>query len=49
MGLDGTTLIVEILDGDRYRTYHYWSPWDRQQPDTRNAAAIIELVGALMR
>jgi hypothetical protein len=42
IGLDGFTLIVEIREGRRYRSYSYWCPvQDAPQQEVRTAAAIL--------
>lgn len=45
IGLDGFTLVVEVRDGDRYRSYSYWSPVpDASQMEIRTAAAISHVM-----
>ncbi|HXT18738.1 MAG TPA: hypothetical protein VN706_24145 [Gemmatimonadaceae bacterium] len=38
LGLDGTTLYVEIRDGSKYRAYSYWTP-DEKSGDANDRAA----------
>lgn len=41
-GNDGGFLIVEVRDGARYRSYHYWAPQaDARSPDRTRAAAAL--------
>jgi hypothetical protein len=45
IGLDGVTMVVEVLAGSQYRTYSYWSPKaNAPQPEVRRAAAILDAV-----
>lgn len=45
IGLDGVTMVVEVLAGSQYRTYSYWSPKaTAPQPEVRRAAAILDAV-----
>ena len=44
-GLDGWGIVVEVLDGPVYSTYHYWMPdEDASQPEVRRAAAIVKVL-----
>ena len=47
-GNDGGFLIVEVREGARYRSYHYWAPrTDAQSPDRTRAAAALDLLDSL--
>lgn len=44
--LDGWTLLIELHDGDQYRSYHYWSP-NALNPgsfEEANAAEILSVI-----
>lgn len=44
-GFDGTSLVVEVRDSARYRTYSYWEPEEAaDQVEIRRAAAILTIV-----
>ena len=46
IGLDGVTIVVEVLAGSEYRTYSYWSPRaNAPQPEVRQAAALLDAIG----
>jgi hypothetical protein len=47
-GLDGWSVVVEVREGPRYRTYSYWVPQaTAPEPNVRRAAAIADLVGRI--
>jgi hypothetical protein len=44
-GLDGWSIVVEVREGPKYRSYHYWSPQETAaQPEVRRAAAMEAIV-----
>ena len=48
IGIDGTTMVVEVRRGMSYRTYSYWLPRpDAIQPEIRRAGAIMQLLGSI--
>ncbi len=44
---DGTSLVVELREGDRFRAYEYGNPGSQRYEAARDAAAIVALVQAL--
>jgi hypothetical protein len=46
---DGTSLLVELRDGDQYRTYVYSDPQDQPSPQAAAADGILRLVLAATR
>ncbi len=50
IGLDGTTLMVEVRTASGYRTYSYWEPGDGPWPEAKRAGSLARLVfGAFPR
>jgi hypothetical protein len=48
IGIDGTTMVVEVRRGRGYRSYSYWLPRpDAIQPEIRRAGAIMELLSSI--
>lgn len=46
-GFDGTSLVVEVRNGTRYRTYAYWTPMAGDSaPQSRQAAEILRMMHA---
>lgn len=49
-GVDGTTLFVEVREGDRYRRYSYWTPSAKAAgADERAASRIMDALLALYK
>ena len=42
---DGMCLVVEVREGARYRAYEYCNPGFRDEPEARDAAAIVSITG----
>ena len=48
MGLDGWTMVVELRDGARYRTYRYHDPWSHKQwPSAAQAWDIAQKLSGI--
>ena len=46
-GLDGWSVMVEVRQGPRYRTYSYWAPDSTHGPEAARAAALARLTETL--
>lgn len=46
---DGTSIVVELRDGNNYRSYEYSNPVFRDEKEARSAERIMEEIGRLLR
>ena len=45
---DGTSVVIEVRDGARYRSYEYSNPSVRSEPEASRASEIIRIVENLV-